>query len=456
MRVIIVGAGKVGNALVNQISRENVDIVVIDKSEACIEAITDAYDCNGFVGNGSCPELLKKAGIDAASMLVALTKSDETNVLCCSVAKAMGVKRTVAAVRGSEYVGTQKFYSENLGVDVFVNPDMAAAAEVSKLIRFVGEIELEHFGDGDVSVATVKVGEDSVLAETEMSKVQARLGVQALICAIDRNGKAVTPKGGQFIKAGDIITMAAIGENMEKALLKLGFYKHSLKKTVIVGGGRIGRYLAKQLIAEGVKVIIIEKNPNQCNKLVSLLPEAEIICGDGSNIELMEQQLKGVDACVVMSGRDEENLIISMFAKAMGMERIAAEMDNENYDEMLRKSGIKHTFSNRDVSIEEIVHEVRTLIAAEDDKDNNVIKWLYNFNHGRVEAVEFELTEEFKLLGIPFKSNNFKLKPGILIAIIVRDGIAFVPNGESVLKAGDRVILTSVEYKISKLTEIIA
>lgn len=456
MRVIIVGGSKIAYALIKQISQEGADIIVIDKLESVINNITDVFDCNGYVGNGSSPELLKKAGIESTSLFVALTKSDTTNLLCCSIAKKLGVKRTVAAVRGPEYSVDKAFMVKEMGVDVLVNPDMSAAKEVNKLIRYAGEVEIERFGEGDVSVATVEIGAGSLLADVNIPDVQNRLGVQVLICAIERNGKIITPKGKHSIKAGDKVTMVAIGENMTIVLEKLNVFQKAVKKAAIVGAGKIGCYLAKLLQSQGTKVTMIDNDAHHCRRLLETMPKINVVCGSGTDTALMEQELKGMDACVTMTGRDEENLIISMFAKSIGMERIAAEIDNENYGIMLRKSGINHTFSTRDVAIDAIVRDMRLLVADEDDNDNNVIKWLYNFNEGKVEAVEFELTEEFPLFDVPLKDERFELKPGVLIAVIVRDGVATVPDGNSVLHIGDHVIIVSAEHKISKLTEIFA
>lgn len=456
MRVIIVGASKVAYALMKQISQEDVDIIVIDKQESAINEITDAFDCNGYVGNGSSPKLLLKAGVESTSLLVALTKSDETNILCCSVAKKLGVKRTVAAVRDAEYRADKAFLLEKMGIDLVVNPDMAAAREVNKMIRYAGHVEIERFDDGDVAVATVPIDAGSILADVMLTEVQQRLGEPILICAIDRGGKIITPKGKHQIKAGDKITFVAIGDSMDTILTRLNVLEKVVKKVAVVGAGRVGRYLTNILLAQRIKVTVIEKDAERCREIQEMLPKAHVVCGDGTDAELVEGELKGMDACVTLTGRDEVNLIISTFAKSLGMDRIAAEIDNANYDAMLRRSGINHTFSTQDVAIATIVRDMRLLVAEEDDKDNNVIKWLYNLNGGKVEAMEFELTEEFPKFNIPFKDPKFNLKAGVLIAVIIRDGAAIVPDGNSALQPGDCVIIVSTEHKISKLTEIFA
>lgn len=456
MRVIIVGGSKVGYALTKHICEEGFDVVIIDKDEERIGQITDAFDCNGYVGNGGSPGLLKKAGIDSASLLIAVTKSDETNIMCCGVAKKLGVKRTIAAVRGPEYGEDRAFFFSNMGVDMQINPEKSAAEEVAKLIKYAGAVEIEHFGDGNVNVATVQIREDSVLADALMPEVQARLGAQILVCAIDRGGKMITPKGRHQIKAGDKITFAAAGEETDKALKQLNILKKVVRKAVIVGGSKLGYYLTKSLLSQGVKVTLVDSDPVRCRELLQKLPKADIVNANGADAEFMEKALKGADACAAVTGKDEENLIISMFAKSFGLQRIAAEIDNQDYEDMLKKSGIDHVFSTRDVGLGGILRDARLLSIGGEKDNDNVIKRLYTLNSGKVEAAEFEVDGDFKLLGMEFKNPCFALKSGVLIAMIVRGQETIVPDGSSSLQKGDRIFVVSAEHKIARLADILA
>ena len=455
MKVIIVGASKVGYALARHICEEGYDLVVIDRNADCIDAITDAFDCNGYVGNGSSPELLKKAGIDSTTVLVAVTKDDETNILCCSVAKKLGVKRTIAAVRGPEYAEDKEFFGQSMGVDMMINPDKAAANEGNKMIRYAETVELEKFGDGNVHVATVEITKDNILAGVPIPQVHERLGAQILICAIDRAGKIFTPKGQHDIRTGDKITFAAIGEEMDKALVQFGIIEKILKKAVIVGAGKVGYYLVGILLHQGVNVTLIDVDAEKCRKTLDRYPKANVIQGDGTDSVLMEKELKNADACVACTGNDEENLIISMFAKSFGLDRIAAVIDNYNYEVMLKRSGINHIFSTQDVALIGVIKDARLLATAgKNENDNNVMKWLYTLNNGKIEAAEFEIGKEFAYLDIPFREKQFQLKSGILIAVIMRGEEAIVPDGNSCIKEGDHVIVVSAEHKIARMSDI--
>jgi len=455
MKVIIVGASKVGYALARHICEEGYDLVVIDRDAACVDAITDAFDCNGFVGNGSSPELLKKAGIASATLLVAVTKDDETNILCCSVAKQLGVKRTIAAVRGPEYAQDKEFFSGNLGVDMLINPYRSAAHEANKMIRYAETVEREKFGNGNVHVATVEITEKSILAGVSMTQVHTRLGAQVLVCAVDRDGKIFTPKGQHDLRAGDKITFAAVGEEMDKALVALDIMEKILKKAVIVGCGKLGFYLAGVLLHQGVSVTMIDVDADHCRNILEHYPNVNVIQGDGTDSALMERELKGADACVACTGNDEENLIISMFAKAFGLDRIAALIDNYNYENMLKRSGINHVFSTQDVALMDVIKDARLLaIEGKSLNDSNVMKWLYTLNDGKIEAAEFEISSDFALLDVPFKEKKFQLKAGMLIAVIMRGEEVMVPDGNSCIKQGDRVIVVSAEHRISRLSDI--
>jgi len=454
---MIVGASKVGHELAVHLGEEGHDIVFIDKNDSKIDAFTDDFDCNGFVGNGGDPEFLKKAGIETTSLFLALTKNDETNICCCGIAKKLGVKRTVAAVRGPEYSPSAEFLIREMGVDLVINPSKSAAREVAKLIRYSKDMEIESFGKGSAKVATVEIGENSVLAGVDMPQVSAKVGAQILVCAIERNGKMITPKGKHQIHAKDKITFAAIKEEMDKALKVLNIDSKPVKNIVIVGGGKIGYYLAELVMEEGGKVKIIDNDMERCHQLMETFPKAQIISGNGTDSEFMEEQLRGADSCVAVTGSDEENLIISMYAKSVGINRIAAEIDNAKLEKMLKKSGINHVFSTQDVSLSGIIKDTRILASGKDtDSSEEGLRWLHTLNSGKIEAMEFRVGADFALCDVPFKDSRFALKSGVLIAMVIRGEETFVPDGNFSLKAGDHIITVSSEHKIASLSDILA
>ncbi len=455
MRVIVVGASKVGEVVVEYLCNDGYDVVVIDNDAARINEITDKYDCNGFTGNGASVNLLKKAGIDSSKMLIAVTKSDETNILCCSVSKKLGIKHTIAAVRSPGYKMEHKFLKTEMGVDSIVNPERMAANEIHRMLRYPDGIEIERFGDGNVFVASIMIKKGNILDGTKLVNLKSKVDTDVLICAIDRNGKAMSPNGNAEIKAGDKITVLAVGEVMDEFLNKIGIIGKLIKKVLIVGASKIGYYLAGLMLNSGIKVEVIDKNPKRCSELLEKYPKAKVLCGDGTDAELLNRELKGVDGCVTVTGSDDVNLIISMFAKSFGVERISAEVDNGNYATMIKSSGISHIFSTQDVSMAGVIRNARAT-AGYGDEDSGDIKWLYTLDEGKVEAVEFEVKESFRFCGKQLMSSDVKLKENVLIATIMRNGITEVARGSSVIEAGDKVIVVSAGRKLKELSDIYA
>lgn len=455
MRVLIVGASKVGEAVTKYLCQEGHDVVVIDNEAGRIDAITDRFDCNGYTGNGASVELLKKAGAASSKMLIAVTKSDETNILCCAVGKKLGIKHTIATIRKPQYRSEHRFLKTEMGVDSIVNPERMAANEIHKMLKYPDGIEIERFGDGNVFVASITIKKGNMLVGTKLFNFRENAGGDVLVCAINRGGKAVSPKGDTEIKAGDKITVLAVGEVMDAFLNKIGIIEKVIKSVLIVGGSKIGYYLVELMLQSGIKVKLIDKSPERCRELLDSFPRAEVLCGDGTDAELLEKGLAGVDGCVTVTGSDDVNLIISMFAKSFGIERISAEIDNENYNNMIHSSGISHIFSTQDVSMAGVIRNARAT-AGLGDKDSGNIKWLYTLDEGRVEAVEFEVKESFKYCGKQLMSSDFKLKENVLIATIIRNGETEIANGSSVINAGDKVIVVSADRKITELSDICA
>lgn len=453
MRVIIVGASKVGEVVTKYLCNEGHDVVVIDNEAGRINNITDKFDCNGFVGNGTSSELLKKAGIDSAKMLIAVTKNDETNILSCAVAKQLGIERTIAAVRGAEYKNEREFI-KSMGVSSIINPERLAALEIQNMLRYPSGVDIERFGDGNVVVASIDIKKGNMLVDTKLADLNKKVGCDVLICSIKRGSKSISPNGDTVINAGDRITVIAIGENMDNFLNSIGIIEKPIKKVLIIGGGKVGRYLTEIMLESGIKVELIDNNSEVCEQLIEKYPKATILCGDGTDTELLSKQLKGKDGCITVTGSDDINLVISMFAKSCGVERISAEIDNDNYAGMIRKSGVSHIFSTQDISMAGILRNVRDT-SKQDDVDGN-IKWMYTMDDGNVEAVEFEVSDKFKYCGKKLMDKDFKLKDNVLIATIINKDGTSIARGASTIESNDKIIVVSVGTKLSKLSDIYA
>lgn len=453
MRVIVIGCSKVGKSLIKYLCKEGHDVVVIDKNAYSIDLITDSYDCNGYVGNGSSNALLQKAGIASTSLVIAVTKDDETNILCCNIAKKLGVKKTVAAVRNPEYNADRSFLKERMGVDSIVNPERMAAKELSQRLVFSNGIYVERFGEENASVATIVVEADSVLDKIKISDFKNKISQTALVCAIERKKKVITPKGDSQIHANDIITVVAPSEEMKTFLDKIGVSQSKLNNVMVVGGSRLGYYLTEIMNENGINVSLVDSNADYCRELLEVFPKVNVIHGDGVNAEFLNAELKDKDACISVTGKDEQNLIISMYAKSMGISRVATEIDNADYAKMLKSSGVSHIFSTQEVAVSGVLKSARGIEVNATEEDG--IKWMYLLNGGKVEAVEFQVTEQFSLCDVQFKDSKFSIKKGVLVALIIRNGQTIVPDGNSTIKSGDRIIVVSADVKLTKINDIV-
>lgn len=452
MRVIVVGASKIGETVVENLCSDGHDVVIIDSDASRVDAMTDKYDCNGFAGNGASVELLKKAGIDSSKMLIAVTKSDETNILCCSVAKKLGIAHTIAAVRSPEYNDDHKFIKEQMGVSLIVNPERIAAAQIQRRIKYPDGIEIERFGSGDVYVASITIKKGNILDGLKLCDLKSKVNCDVLVCAIERKNNVISPNGQTVIAHGDKVTVLAVGSVMDDFLAKIAIIEKIIKRILIVGGSKVGYYLAELMLKSGVRVKLLDKNQAKCAELMDKYPKATVLCGDGTDAAVLEKELKDVDACVTVTGNDDVNLIISMFAKSFGIERISAEIDNNNYINMIKSSGVSHVFSTHEVSMAGVIRNAR---ATSSDSSSD-IKWLYTLNDGKVEAALFDVKDDFKYNGKALMSEEVKLKEHVLIATITNKDTTEIAGGSSVINSGDKIIVVSAGKKLAKLSDIYA
>lgn len=456
MRVIVVGVSKVGESLVKYIIKDGADVVVVDENAARINKITDDYDCNGIVGNGMSVDVLKKAGIDTTSVLIAVTKSDETNAVIASIAKILGVKKTIAAIRNSAFKSSHSFFKKEMGIDVIVNPERLAATEVCRMIRYPEGVRVEQFGNLNVRIASLKVAAGSIFDNTKLMDIRNKTEYPILVTSLERKKKVFVPNGDTVIKEGDNITVLALGDVLDKFLTSIGMLEKVINKVLVIGASKTGIYIAEQLQNAGVKVKFMEMDQEKCAELLEKYPKVHVVCADALDTVVLKKELSGMDACVSTIGNDEQNLIVSMFAKSFGVDRISAEIDNLNYAKMIKESGLSHIFSTQEVSVAGVLRNARSVANSIDDSSNNSIKWLLTFSDGRVEAAEFVVKENFKLAGLKLADPEFKLKNNTLIATVIKDGEAFVAGGNTEINVGDKIIVVCTDYELTDINDIIA
>ena len=450
MRIIIVGCGKIGLSIIKQLVIEKHDITVIDKNAEVINDITNNYDVMGLVGNGASYSVQKEAGVDRTNLLIAVTGSDEINLLCCLFAKKAGNCNTIARVRDPLYSKEIQYIKDELGLSMIINPEYAAAVEISRLLRFPSADKIDTFAKGRVELLNLVITEDSPFVNKTLIDVAKRVLSDILICTVERGDDIFIPNGAFILRANDKITIVASAVNSREFFTKIGYDTHQVKDTMIIGGGTMTYYLAELLLKMGIKVKIVEVNRDKCETLSENLPRATIINGDATNQEiLIEEGINGCDSFVSLTGIDETNIILSLFAKTRTSGKIVTKIDRISFDDIINTFNVGSLIYPDKIAADYIVSYVR---AMQNSIGSNV-ETLIKLNGGRVEALEFKILKGSPVIGIPLMQLN--LKRDILIGCINRKGTIIIPKGQSVVEAGDTVIVVTTRSGLSDIKDIL-
>jgi trk system potassium uptake protein TrkA len=450
MKIVIVGDGKVGYTLTKQLSQEGHDVVVIDSNKRILQESQDALDVAVVDGNGVSVEVQREAGVDTSDLLIAATSGDEINLLCCIVAKKLGCRHTIARVRNPEYDQQIRFLKEELGLSMVINPEKAAALEIFRLLQFPAFLKRDSFAKGSVELVELKLKEGNSLIGKRLSQFRAIANVNALVCAVEREDVITIPKGDFTLMEGDKITIAADAADLVRLIKNLGVYSPKAERVMIIGGSRTAKYLAQLLLKSRAKPTIIEKDMEHCKALSQSLPDATIIHGNGTVQELLiSEGIKAMDAVVTLTGIDEENLIISMFANYIGVPKSVTKISRTEYSKVYESTGIDSIVSPKLLTANEIVRYVR---AMENTSGGSVVT-LYRIVEGKAEALEFSVKGDGSFIGVPL--HRLKLRPDVLIACIIRARRVIIPSGGDVMQKGDTVIVvTTTDHSIRDLKDI--
>jgi len=449
MDIIITGLGAVGTTIMDQLSKEGHNIVVIDLNGQKVEDAINAYDVKGVIGNCASSEVLKEAGVSSAELLIASTSHDELNILCCIIANKLGVKKTIARASKPEYL--ELFKNEgDLGLSLMVNPQYEAAMEISRMLRFPSAITVNQFSDRKVELVEFRVPKNSPLAGTSLKNLGKSFNAKVLICAVQRNGKAIIPTGDFVIEEEDRLFLTATTKNISLFFKQLGWNRQA-RNVIIVGGSRTAFYLCEELERVGIRAKIIERNKKRCVALSDTLKKTEIICGDGTDQELLtEEGLEHTDAFVALGNLDEQNIIMSMFAASHEVPKVITKIDQLSYYDMLQKSGIYSAVSTKNSTADQIVRFVR--IIGENDGEASVQR-VFRIIDDTTEILEFRATDNFKKFGVAIQ--NLNLRKHLLVAGIIRSGVLITPSGQDTIEKGDSVIIVTNENAMSSLNDIL-
>lgn len=453
MNIIIVGDGKVGAALAAQLSGEGHDVTIIDSKQDTLIESASRLDVMVVGGNGASMATLREAGAERADLVIAATSRDELNLLCCLTAKKLGVRRTIARIRNPEYADQLVEMQEELGLSLTVNPEQAAAQEAYHLLQFPSFLKRDSFAKGRVEIVAIPVDKDSKLAGIPLFKLYEIAGVNALVCAVEREDGVHVPSGSFTLREGDTMYVTAGISDLARLVKNLDLVKRRVKNVLMIGGSRVAFYLGKRCLESGINVKIIERNHDRCVELCEAMPRATVIEADGSRQDVLEAEgFQNHDAVVTLTGIDEENLVLSLQASHLGVAKVITKINRLEYTDLFRKIGVGSIISPRGQCCANILRYVRALSSASGEDS---VLTLHPIVDGRAEALEFLAGPDTRHQGEQLK--DIPLQKEMLVACITHEGQTIIPKGDSRFTAGDTVIVvTAGDRAISELNDIFA
>ncbi len=451
MNIIVVGCGKIGTTILASLVKEGHNVVAVDSNAETINEITNLYDAIGICGNGNDCDTLSEAGVDKAELFVAVTGSDEFNMLSCFLAKKMGARHTIARIRNPEYNDRNLgFIKKQLGLSMAINPDLLAAQELFNILKLPSAAKIETFSRRDFEMIELKLRQESVLDGVSLIELRKKYDVKLLVCVVQRDNEVFIPDGSFVLKSGDKIGITATTSEILRFLKMLGVMQKQARNIMILGGSRTAYYLSKMLMGIGNTVKIIEKDHKRCLELSETLPNAIIINGDGAGQELLnEEGLSSMDAFISLTGMDEENILISFYAAAQNIPKVISKVNRDEFMYLAEKIGLDSTISPKNIISDILVRYARAL---ENSLGSNV-ETLYQIMDAKAEALEFNIAADSAVTEIPLK--DMKLKPNTIIAGIMRGRKIIIPSGDDMILPEDKVVIITSGYKLNDISDIL-
>jgi len=449
MRIVIVGCGKVGTSIASQLNAEGHDIVVVDIDRNAVQNLSNSLDIMGIEGNGASYEVLAEAGAEKADLVIAAAALDEVNLYTCLMAKAAGTTHTIARVRNPQYAADIHRIKDTLGLSMSINPELTAAKEMSRLLRFSGALEIDTFSRGSVELIKVALPENSAIANKRISQIDVLKG-RVRICLVERGDEVFIPNGDFVLQGGDRISVASKVDVAAKFFKRISVSIGKSRDVILLGGGKISFYLAKNLLDSGANVKIIEKNPNRCWELTNILPEAVVIQGDCMDQDLLlSEGIEHADGVAALMDYDEENILISLYIQSVSKAKIITKVNNTSFDSILHNLKIKTIIHPKNLTGEYIASYIR---AMQNSLGSNV-ETLYKLNNDVVEALEFRVRSTSRVTGIPLQELN--LKDNLQVISINRHGKIILPQGSDKIMCDDTVVVITKHKGLSDLDDIL-
>ncbi len=449
MKIIIVGCGKVGLTLAQQLSQENHELTMIDEDAYRLHRVTDSLDAMGIVGNGVNHVVLQEAGVETADLLIAVTGNDEKNLLCSVIARKAGHCQTIARIRNPIYNDEIEFLKREFGVAMIINPEYAAAEEIFRIFQFPSAIRVDSFAKGNVEFLQFKVIKDSPLIGKKLYQMHQEFKLKVLIGTVIRGDEVIIPNGSYEFMEGDTVSVVAQKMVAIEFFKIINMAKDRVRDVMIAGGGEIGFYLSKLLVNAGTGLTIIDNDKERCEYLSTEIPDATIIYGDATEQDLLiEEGLENVGGFAALTGVDEENILLSLYARDVSTAKTVTRVDRGSFNSVINEMNLGSIIYPRIITSDSILKFVRSWNT---DSDSEV-ETLYKLADGKAEAVEFILKGDSSFLGIPLQA--LKFRPNTLIGCIYRNHQVIIPSGQDTLKAGDSVIVMMAGYRVSSIREI--
>ena len=451
MKIILVGCGKIGVALLSALVSEGHDLVAIDSRQTVLDELTNQYDVMCMVGNGADCEALQEAGVDKTDLFIAVTGSDELNMLMCFLAKRLGAGHTIARIRNPQYNDKSlSFMRQHLDLSMSVNPELLTAQEIFHVLKLPAASKVESFSRRSFEMVELRLKEDSPLLGQRLMDLRSRFKAKFLVCVVQRENEVIIPRGDFVLHAGDRIGLTADRTELWKLLKATGLAKRQARNVTLMGGSRIAFYLAKMLLSSGTNVTLIDTDRAMCHKFSDLLPGIVTYCGDGTQQELLQEAgLLDQNAFVTLTGMDEENILVAYYAKTQHVSQVIAKVNRDEMARMAGQMGLESVISPKDVVVNVVLRYARAL----DSSMGSSIENLYQLMEGKAEALEFVIRSETHYTNVPLK--ELRLKKNILIGGILRDRRAIIPAGDDVILPGDRVVVISSQHRLNTLEEIL-
>ncbi len=438
MNIIIVGCGKVGEELAVRLNDEGDNITVIDIDPVKVGDLTSRLDVLGVTGNGATHLVQQEAGIRDADLLIAVTGSDELNLLCCLIAKKEGNCQTIARVRDPQYSTEAPYLKEELGLAMVINPEFQAAAEIARVLRFPSAIKIDTFAKGKVDLMKFRLPENCILSGCSVKEIMTKLKCDVLVCTVERGDEAFIPNGEFVFGEKDVISIIASPANANAFFRKIDYKINQVKDCMIAGGGDVAYYLCRILKKAGISLKLIEKDPKRCEKLCTALPEVTVICGDAADQQiLLEEGLENANSFAALTNLDEENIMLSLFARVKGCKKLVTKINRIDFFDVIKQLDLDSIIYPKNITSELIVSYVR---AMKNTIGSNV-QTVYSIIKGKAEAAEFLIRDNSPVLGKPLM--ELKFKPNVLVAVILRGNRVIIPRGSDVIENNDSVIVVS-------------